>query len=110
MRRRSSSADTITGRGLKWDTRRHPAWDVAGSEDYDSEEAFGHRIYKANARRLAANKRALLSTTKANAKRYGTVSDHFRFTPSENADPVKMAKALRLLEIGTNGLATTEAI
>ncbi len=58
---------------------------VAGTEYYDTEEAFAARVTRANKRRLSGLKRSLFADTKANRAAY-VDSPNFKYTPAPSED------------------------
>ena len=54
-------------------------WDIAGTAEHATEEAYAKRVQRDNARLEGARKRALWSNTKANRALYGVESEHARF-------------------------------
>ncbi len=63
-------------------------WDIAGTEEYDTEEAFDRRVQRFNARQAGARHRAIYSNTKDNRALYGVESENARFTLYAQGDPL----------------------
>lgn len=71
-------------------------WDIAGTDEYDTERAFQQRVQRTNAR-LAGNRKAQQNrNTKANRERYGVESEHFGVRLFCHADPGDAAAVLKV--------------
>ena len=70
------------------------SWDIAGTEEYATEDAFNQRVARANARLQGGIKRSIYSNTKANRKAYGVESENAWFKLYDQADPDRVAKVL----------------